>query len=60
MPVCAFNSFPNGEYSNHSIVAVFSSKAFSGKTSFLVKNSHLLTFPDDKAKILAVCVSKSY
>ena len=45
---CAFNSLSKGEYSNYFIVAAFSSKSFSGKTSFPVKNSYLLTFPDDK------------
>ena len=60
MSVCAFNSFPNGEYSNLFNAGAFSSKSFSGKTSLPVKNSYLLTFPDDKAEILAVCPSKSY
>ena len=60
MAVCAFNSLPKGEYSNLFNVAVFSSKYFSGKTFLPVKNSYLLTFPDDKAEILAVCLSKSY
>ena len=41
------------------IVAAFSSK-YSGKTSLPVKNSYLLTFPDDKAEILAACLSKLY
>ena len=50
MSVCAFNSLPNGEYSNLFIVTDFSSKYFSGKTSFPVKNSYLLTFPDTKQK----------
>ena len=57
MPVRVFNSLPNGEYSNHLIVVAFP-KYFSGKTSLSVKNSYLLTFPDDKAKILVVCLSK--
>ena len=48
--VWAFNSLPNGEYSNHFIVAAFSSKFFSSKTYLPVKNSYLLTFPDDKAE----------
>ena len=60
MSVCTFNSFPNGEYSNLFNVAAFSSLSFSDKTSFLVKNSCLLTFPDDKEEILVVCLSKSY
>ena len=49
MSVCAFNSLANGEYSNLFIVAALQ-----------VKNSYLVTFPDDKAEILAVCLSKSY
>ena len=53
MPVCASNS-------NLFIVAAFSSKYISGKTSLPVKNSYLLTFPDDKVEILAVSLSKSY
>ena len=60
MPVCAFNSLPNRKYSNLFIVAAFSSKSFSGKTYLPVKNSHLLTLPNDKTEILAVCLSKSY
>ena len=56
MPLCFFNSLSNSEYSNHLIVAAFSSKSFSGKTFLPVKNSFLLTFLDDKAEILA----KSY
>ena len=60
MSVCAFNSFPNGEYSNLFNVAAFSSKSFLGKTSRPVKNSHLLKFPDDKAETLAVCLAKPY
>ena len=59
MPICAFSSFPKGEYSNPSIVAAFSNKSFSSKTSLLVKYSYLPTFPDDKSEILAVCLSKS-
>ena len=56
----SFSSLPNGEYSNLFIVAAISSKAFSGKTSLLVKNSYLLKFPDDRAEILAVRLSKLY
>ena len=37
------------------IEAAFSSKTFSGKTSSPVKNSYLLTLPDDEAEILTVC-----
>ena len=58
--VCFFNSLPNGEYSNLSIVAAFFSKSFSSKIYFPVKNSYLLTFLDDKIEFLAVCLSKSY
>ena len=39
-------------------ITAFSSKSFSGKTSFPVKNSYLQTFTNDKAEILAVCLSK--
>ena len=60
MSICAFNSLPKGQYSNLFIVAAFSSKSFLGKTSLPVKNSYILTFPDDKAGILAVYLSKSY
>ena len=60
MSFCAFNCLPNGEYSNLLIVAAFSSKSFSRKTSLPVRNSYLLTFPDDKAEILAACLSKLY
>ena len=60
MSVCAFNFLPDGEYSNILIVADFSSSSFSVNTCSPVKNSNLTTFPDDKAKILAVCLSKLY
>ena len=60
MSVCFFNSPPNDEYSNFLIAAAFSNKTFSCKTSLPVKNSYLSTLPDDKAEILAVCLSKSY
>ena len=60
MSVCAFNSLSNGEYSNLFNLAAFSSNSFSGKTSLPVKNSYLLTLPDEKAKILAVCLSQLY
>ena len=56
MSVFAFNSSPNGEYSNLFSAAAFSSKYFSDKTSVPVKNLHLLTFPDYKAEVLAVCL----
>ena len=58
MSDCAFNSFPKGKYSHLFIVAAFSDKSFSGKTSLSVKSSYLLTFLDDKVEILAVCLSK--
>ena len=60
MSVRFFNSLPNEEYSNLFIVVAFSSKSFSGKTSLSVKNSYLLIFPDDKAEILVVYLSKLY
>ena len=60
MSVCPFNSLPKGEYSNLYITAAFSSKCFLGKASLAVKTSSLLTFPDDKAEILAICLSKLY
>ena len=60
MSVCGFDLLPKGEYSNLFIVAAFSSKSFSGKTSLLVKSSYLLTFPVDKVEILTVSLSKSY
>ena len=55
MSICVFNSLPNGEYLDLFIV-----EAFSCKTYLLVKNSYLLTFPVDKAEILAVCLAKLY
>ena len=51
---------PDGKYSTLLTAAAFSSKSFSDKTSLPVKNSYLPTFPDDKAEILAVCLSKLY
>ena len=57
MSVCAFNSLPKGEYSNLLIVADFPSKSFSGKIFFPVKNLYLITFPYDKAEILAIRLS---
>ena len=56
MSVCASNSLPKGECLNIFIVAAFCSMSFSGKASLSVKNSYLLTFPDDKAEILVGCV----
>ena len=60
MLVCAFNSLLSRDCANPFIVAAFSNSSFSSTTSLLVKNSFLLTFPDDKAEILAVCLSKLY
>ena len=57
MSVCPFTSLPNGDYSNLFNSVAFFNKSFSSKTSFRVKNSFLLTFPDDKAEMLAVCLS---
>ena len=59
MSLCFFNSLYNGKYSNLLIVAAYSNSPFSGKTSLTFKNSYLPTFTDDKAKVLAVCQSKS-
>ena len=59
MSVYAFNSLPNVEYSNLFNVAAFSSESFSCKTSLPVKNSYVLTLPDNKAEILAVFLPKS-
>ena len=41
-------------------IAVLPRRSFSGKTFFAVKNSYLLTFPDDKAEMSAVFLSKFY
>ena len=48
----------NSKYSNPLIVAAFSNKFFSSKTSSPVKNSYLPTVPDDKAEALAARLSK--
>ena len=53
-------SLPNGEYSIFLIVVAFSDKSFSSKTTFYVKSLYLPLFPDDTARILAVCLSESY
>ena len=50
MSVCFSDSLPNGEYSNLLIVAAYSNKFSSGKTSLSVKNSHLPTFYDEEAE----------
>ena len=60
MLFCFFNSLHNCEHSNLLIAAAFSKLLFSGKISALVKSTYLLIFLDDKAKILTVCLSKSY
>ena len=60
MSACAFDSFPNGNFSSLFILAGFSKKYFSGKTSLPVKNSYFLTYLDDKAEILAIYLSKLY
>ena len=57
--VCFAKDFSNGEYSNLFNAAAFSTKSFSAKTFLPVKDSYLLTFRDEKAKILAVSLSKS-
>ena len=48
MSVCPFNSFPKSKYSNLFIVEAFYNRSFSGKTSFPLKNSYLITFTDNK------------
>ena len=48
----------NSKYSNPLIVAAFSNKFFSNKTSSPVKNSYLPTVPDNKAE--AARLSKLY
>ena len=55
-----FNSLSHGGYLNLLIVVAFSNSPFSSKTSLYVKNLCLPLFPDDKPKILAVCLSKLY
>ena len=57
MSVSAFNSLSKGEYPNLFIVAIFSSKSFSCKTSLPVKILSLLTFLHNKAEISAVILS---
>ena len=54
MSVFAFNSLPKGKYSFFFVAAALYRSSYHGKISWLVKNSYLLTFPDDKAEILAV------
>ena len=57
MFVFTFNSVRNGEFSNLFIIAAFSNKSFSDKKYLPVINSYSLTYPDDKAKILTICIS---
>lgn len=47
------------QYLNLLVIAAFTNKSFSDKTSSLVKNSYLLIFRDFAVKILAVCFSIS-
>ena len=54
------NWLPNNEYSNLLVIAAFSNKSFSGKTSLPVKNSYLMNFPDDKAEVLVVFLYKLF
>ena len=58
MLVCAFSSLPNGEYLKIFISEAFATNLYYDKTSSPAKNSYLPVFPDDKAEILAVCLSK--
>ena len=60
MSTCFFISLPNGECSKFFIVAAVTNKSFSGKPSSQVINSYIGIFPDDKAEILAVCLSRFY
>ena len=58
--VCFSNSLVNAEYSHFLIATAFFSKFFSGKTYLLAKSLYLLTCPDSKWEILAVCLPKLY
>ena len=60
MPVCSFTSLLNYEYSNLLIVAAFSIVLALVIYLHPKKVSYLPTFSDDKAKILAVCLSVLY
>ena len=60
MSVCVLNNLLNGKHSRFFILAAFYIKSFSGKKTLSIKNLYLLTFPDEKAKILAVYLSKLY
>ena len=51
MSLCAFNSFPNGGYSNVFIVAAFSSKYFSGRTCHSNFPSQKFTCTNSKIQI---------
>ena len=52
MLFCFLSFLLNNEYLNLFVVAAFSYSLLFDKTSSLVKNSYLPTFPDDKAEIL--------
>ena len=54
MLFCFFNSLPNGEYSSL-LIAVFSG-SLHGKLS----SSYVPIFPDDKAEVLDIFMSKLY
>ena len=58
--VCFSNLLTNGDYSDLLTAGAFSDNYFSDKTYLLVTNSDILIFPDDKAEILAIYLSKSY
>ena len=58
MLFCFFNSLPNGEYSSL-LIAVFSG-SLHGKLSSSVKNLYVPIFPDDKAEVLDIFMSKLY
>ena len=60
MALFLFNSLPNGKCSTLLILAAFSHKACSDKTSLPVSNSYLSTFPDDNAEMLAVILFHLY
>ena len=58
MLVCAFSSLANREYLKFLISVAFATNLYYDKTSSTAKNWYLPIFPDDKAGILAVCLSK--
>ena len=43
-----------------STTAAFSTKYFSDELSLPIKNRYLLTFPDNQAEIIQICLSKLY